>query len=112
VGILISGVLAPDTTRRPWHRREAFWADLQFALDAYSKAAVVNPPQCGPHGSQQIGVEIRAAHRQIPFGRVLNFIHRVRAFLDCDAIPHSQYVNQFHLLLFKDLLKSTQISMF
>ena len=110
LAIPIGSVPALDTEGRPWHGLEAFGADRRFALKAGSEAAVANPPQCGGDVAQQVGLEVGAANRQISFRRVLNLIHWIRAFLDCDAIPRSQDLNQFGLFLFKDLLKSTQIA--
>ena len=103
--IPIGSLLALDTTRRPWHGREAFWADRRFALNAGSKAAVANPSQCGFHVTQQAGLAVHVSHRQISFRRILNLIHLVRALLDGDAVPLAQYPNQFGRFSFQDLLE-------
>ena len=102
--IAIGSFLALDTTRRPWHGGEAFWADRLFAVDAGSEAAVVNPPQCGLHLAQQSGLAVYVSDRQIAFRRILNLVHLVRALLDGDAVPVSQYPHQFGLFSFEDLL--------
>ena len=70
--IPVGSVLALDTTRRPWHGSEAFWADRQLALNTDSKAAVVNPTQCGFYLTQQAGLSVHVSHRQISFRRILN----------------------------------------
>src|ERR1039458_8279590 len=108
--IAIGSALALETTPRPWHGREAFRADRQFALDAASKAAVVNPAQCGFHFAQQGGLAVHVSNRQIPFRRVLNLVHLVRALLDGDAVPVSQYLDQFGLFPFKNLSEPTHLS--
>ena len=83
----IGGLLALDTARRPWHGREAFWADRRVAINANSKAAVVNPSQCGFHLAQQGGIAVHVSNRQISFRRILNLIHLIRALLDGDVRP-------------------------
>src|SRR5271157_2740749 len=70
----IGSFLAPDATRRPGNRREAFGADRGFAVNAGSKAAVAIPPQCGVHLAQQSGLAVHVSNRQIPFRRLLNLI--------------------------------------
>jgi len=101
--IAIVSVLTLDTTRRPWHGDEAFWADYQLALNAGSKAAVMNPSQCGFHTTQQVGITVHVSNRQISLGRILNLIHLIRAFLDGDAVSRSQSLNEFGLFSFEDL---------
>jgi hypothetical protein len=70
----IGGLLALDTTRCPWHGREAFWADRRFALHARSKLAAVNPAQRVLHVTQQAGLAVHVSNRQISFRRKLNLI--------------------------------------
>ena len=60
----IGSFLALDTTRRPRHGCEAFWADRRFALHAGSKGAVVNPSQCGFHVAQQAGLTVHVSNGQ------------------------------------------------
>jgi hypothetical protein len=67
--VLIDSLLALNTTRRPWHGRYAFRADCRFALDADSKAALVNPPQRGYYLTQQDRLTVHLVDRQISFGR-------------------------------------------
>src|ERR1017187_4188485 len=105
----IGSLLAPDTTLCPRHGREAFWADRRLTLDAASKAAVVNPAQRGFHVTQQGGLAVHVANRQVPFRRVLNLVHLVRALFDGDAVPVSQYVNQFGRFPFQNRLEPTQV---
>jgi hypothetical protein len=102
--IPIGSLLALDTTRRPRHGREAFWVDLRFALNTGSKAAVLDSSQCSFDLTQPAGLAIHVPNRQISFRRILNLIHLVRALLDSDAIPLSQYLNQFGPFSFQDLL--------
>src|ERR1039457_4806212 len=105
--ILVESVLALDTTRRPWHGREALGADRRFAVNAGSKAAVGNAPQCGFHVAQQLGLTIHVSNRQIPFRRILNLVHFVGALLDCDAVPLAQHVNQLGLFSLQNILEPT-----
>src|ERR1700682_4242369 len=86
----IGSVLALDTPRRPCHGREPFWADRRFALNTGSKAAVVNPSQCGFHVPQQEGLAVHVSNRHFSFRRILNLIHLIRALLDSDVMPRSQ----------------------
>src|ERR1022692_1609995 len=108
--IAIGSALALETTLRPGHGREAFRADRQFALDAASKAAFVNPAQCGFHFAQQGGLAVHVSNRQIPFRRVLNLVHLVRALLDGDAVPVSQYLNQLGRFSVADFSEPTHLS--
>ena len=87
----VGSFLALNTARCPWHGGEALRADRLFAVDASSESAVVNPPQCGLYLAQQCGLAVHVADRQIPFRRILNLVHLVRALLDGDAVPGSQY---------------------
>jgi len=99
----VGDLLALDTARRPRHRCEALGADRRFALQTRSKAALVYPMQCFPHITQERGVAVHVSNRHISFGRILNFIHLVRALLDRDAFPLSQYVSQLVLFKFENL---------
>jgi hypothetical protein len=63
--IAVRSFLARDTTGRPRHGGEAFWADLLVTLDADSKAGVVNPSQCCLHLAQQVGITIHVSDRKI-----------------------------------------------
>jgi hypothetical protein len=101
--IPISRLLALDTTRRPWHGRKAFGADRQFALDAATKAAVVNSSQRASYLAQEDGLTVRASNCQISFRRVLNLVHWVSALLNGDAVSVSQYLNQLGFCSFEDL---------
>jgi hypothetical protein len=103
--IPIDSLLALDTTSRPWHGRKAFWADVRFAFQACSKVAFLNPAQRVFYVTQQIGLAVDVANRQISFRGELNLIHLVRALLDCDSVPLSQYLNQLGLFSFEDLLE-------
>jgi hypothetical protein len=102
--IPIRGLLAPDTKPRPWHSREAFVAGRRFALQAGSKAALVNSPQGGSNFMQQDSFTVNVADRQIALRSILNLVHLVRAILDGDTVPPSQYQSQFGLSSFEDLL--------
>src|SRR5271157_2090256 len=95
--IPIGSLLALDTTRRPWHGCDAFWADRLRALNAGSKAAIAKPPQCGFHLTEQNGLAVHARNRQVSLRRELNLIHLIRALLDCDVVPVSQYPSQLSL---------------
>ena len=63
----------------------------------------MNPPQRGFHAAEQDGLTIYIPYRQIPLRGVLYFVHLVRALLNCDAVPPSQYLNQLGLFSFEDL---------
>src|ERR1019366_7181103 len=103
VPLPIRGPLTPDTKPRPWHSREAFGADRRFALQAGSKAALVNSPQGGSNFTQQDSFTVNVADRQIALRSILNLVHLVRALLDGDTVPLSQYQSQFGLSSFEDL---------
>ena len=103
LAIPVGNLLAVDTARRPWHGREAFGADRRFAVQTRSKAALVYPMQCLPHVTQEGGVPVYVSNRHVSFRRILNFIHLVRALLDRDAFPLSQYVSQLGLFTFENL---------
>src|SRR5512146_3180833 len=102
----IGSVLALDTTRRPWHGRDTFGAYLRLAINANSKAAVLNPSQCGFHLAQQGGLAVHVTNRQIAFRRILDLIHLIRALLDGDISALSPHPRQIRLFSFEDLLKS------
>jgi hypothetical protein len=100
-------LLAVDTTERPRHRREPLCVDRRFAVNAGSKAAVVNSSQRCFHIPQQVGATIHVPNRQVSLVSMLNLVHVVRAFLDGDAISRSYYLNELGLLLFECLLEPT-----
>lgn len=100
----VGGDLAPDTAGSPCHRGEAFGTNGRLAFTAGSKGAVANSSQGGPYLTQQAGLAVHASNRQIPFRGVLNLIHLVRAFLDYDVIPPSQYPKQLGFFCFKVFL--------
>src|ERR1017187_9412285 len=101
--VLVRGLLAPDTKPRPWHSREAFGADRRFALQAGSKAALVNSAQGCSYFTQQDSFTVNVADRQITLRSILNLVHLVCALLDGDTVPVSQYQSQFDRSLFEDL---------
>jgi hypothetical protein len=103
----VSSVLAVDTTRRPWYGRKAFGADCRFALDAATEAAVVNPAQSAFYLAQERGLTVRTSNCRISLRRVLNLVHLVSALFDGDAVPVSQYLNQFGFCSFQDLFDPT-----
>lgn len=107
--IPIRNLLALDAPYRPWHGDEALRTYLAFTLRAASKTAVANPSQRGIDLTQQGGVAIHVADRQIPFRRILNLIHLICALLDGDAIPLSQCPNQIRSFSFEDHFEAAGI---
>ena len=103
LAIPVGSLMTLDTTRCPWHGREAFGADCRFAVQTRSKAALEYPMHWLPHVTQEGGVTVHVSNRHVSFGRILNFIHLVRALLDRDAVPLSQYVSQLGLFKFENL---------
>ena len=79
---------------------------LGFAIDAGSKTAIVNAPQCGFYLTQQTRLPVDVSNRQIPFRRILNLIHLIRALLDRDTIPIAQYPSQLRLFSYENLFDS------
>ena len=56
-----------------------------------------------PYVTQERGVTVHVSNRHVSFRRILNFIHLVRALLDRDAVPLSQYLSQLGLFPFENL---------
>src|SRR5580658_3299712 len=104
-GSPVGSFLTLNTTRRPGDGGEAFRTDRLFAVEAGSETSVLNPLQRRLHLTQQGGLAIDVPDRQIAFRRKLDLVHLIRTLLDGYAFPVPQYLSQFGLFCFEDLLE-------
>jgi hypothetical protein len=66
-----------------------------FAFLAYPEAAVAKAAESSTRISQLFGPAVDVAHRQVAFGRALDFVQLVRALLNRDSIAMPNAALQF-----------------
>ena len=71
-----------------------------IAIHTGSKRIVLNPLRCRSYLALQSGIEIHGPDCQISFVRILDLIHRVRAFLNCHSLTASYCLKELRFFTF------------
>jgi hypothetical protein len=94
----VGHLLAHDAERTRWYCRQAFGADVLFAMQADTETALSDAAERCPDIAQEIRIAVQATDRQFTLSGALYLIESIGAFFDCDTVAISYHVDQLRLL--------------
>src|SRR5580704_17831818 len=90
----VSDFLALDAECSRRHGRQAFRANVLFAMQAHAEAAVFDAAQRSANVPQQNGITVQISDRQLTLGSVLHFIESIGASFNNDAVAIAYQLDQ------------------
>jgi len=109
--VAIDGFLALDAVSGPWHRIQAFGADLLLTVHASPITAVRHTREGSRYIPQEVGLAIQVSNRQFPFSRQLNFVDGIRGFLDRDILAITQTGGNLFLSLLQSRFEFFELAL-